>query len=91
MKKLPDLYKNLNINPINNNKSECILKENNISKEKVLDSIFNGLGHPYNTKVIITTKNKVIETYLISKTSKNVTTLDNEIIKIDDIENIIIK
>lgn len=91
MKKLPDLYKNLNMNPINNNKSECILKENNISKEEVLDKIFNGLGHSYNTKVIIRTKNKVLETYLVSKTNKNIVTLDNEVINIEDIEDISIK
>ena len=91
MKKLPELYKNTNINPKDNNKKICHLKENINVKEEVLDKIFNGISHPYNIKVLITTNNKSYETYLVSKTKKNIVTLDNEVIPIDNIINIEIK
>ena len=92
MKRLPKIYKNNDINPKDNNKKICHLKEEIINnKEDILNEIFNGLSHPYNTKVLIKTNNKIYETYLVSKTKKNIITLDNEIIPIDSILNIEIK
>lgn len=92
MKKLPKIYKNNNINPKDNNKKICHLKEEIINnKEDILNEIFNGLSHPYNIKVLIKTNNKIYETYLVSKTKKNIVTLDNDVIPIDSILNIEIK
>lgn len=85
MKKLPSIYKNININPKNNNKTKSIIKEENI-----LDTIFN-MTHPYDIKVIIKTKNKVIEDYLIDRNETTITPLNSEKINIKDIENIQIK
>ena len=89
MKKLPKIYKNNNINPKDNNKKICHLKEEIINnKEDILNEIFNGLSHPYNIEVLIKTNNKIYETYLVSKTKKNIITLDNDVIPIDSILNI---
>ena len=91
MKKLPKLYKNETNHFINHNcktyhiKEERIEEENISFSQEILDQIFNGLGHPYNQKVLIKTKNKTYETYLVSKTKQNILTLDNEIIPIEDI------
>ena len=91
MKKLPKLYKNETHHFINHNcktyhiKEEQTEEENTLSYQEILDQIFNGLGHPYNQKVFIKTKDKTYETYLVSKTKQNLLTLDNEVIPIEDI------
>ena len=89
MKKLPKLYKNESSNMKDNNRKSFSIKEDtivdNYSSMDVLNSIFNGLGHPYNQKVFLKTKNKTYETYLVSKTKQNVLTLENEQIPIQDI------
>ena len=90
MKKLPELYKNTNINIKDNNKRTCYINENN-EVDEVLDIIFNGLSSPYQKQVEIKTTNNIYETYLVHKTSNNITTLDNIIIPIKDIEYIKIK
>ena len=64
MKKLPELYKNNNIKPIDNNKKvyymkyEDMRKASNTSVEEELDNIFHGLGYSYNIPVELVTKKK---------------------------------
>ena len=66
MKKLPELYKNNNIKPIDNNKkvyymkNEDMRKISNTSVEEELDNIFHGLGYSYNIPVeLVTTKKNI--------------------------------
>lgn len=93
MKKLPKIYKNEDINTIDNNKKVCKVEEinsfNNVSD--TLKYIRTGLGEEYNTEVIIETINNTYDTSLITKTKDYVITKDNELINIKDIKNIIIK
>jgi len=93
MKKLPEIYKNQINKKINNNKNYCYLKEDrhennaikNTTIEEKLTFIFNGMGYSYNIPVTITTKDKVYKTSLVTKTKNNLITLDNDVIKINDI------
>jgi hypothetical protein len=94
MKKLPELYKNPNIKPKDNNKKVYYMSENDtrqISVEKPkrveeeLEGIFNSLGYSYNIPVKITTKNNTYYTSLIAKTKQNILTIDNKTIPIADI------
>lgn len=96
MKKLPEIYKN-NINKkISNNKKVCYLKNINEKEEvienndieDVLSKIFSGLGYSYNIPVLIETKTNKYETSLITKTKRNLVTIDNDIIPINEIINI---
>ena len=48
MNNLPNIYKNNNINPKDNNKIKSIIKDD------ILENIFN-MNKPYNIKVIIIT------------------------------------
>ena len=93
MKKLPELYKNPNSKPIDNNKKVYYMKEENraINRndiEEELNNIFNGLGYAYNIPVEIKTKNQIYHTSLVTKTKENIVTLDNNIIPISDIVSI---
>ncbi|MCI8568367.1 MAG: hypothetical protein HFJ11_00110 [Bacilli bacterium] len=87
MKKLPKLYKNEINKNINNNKNYCYLKNEVAidSIEEKLNSIFNGIGYSYNIPVTIKTHDKIYKTSLVSKTKNNLITLDNEVIKLEDI------
>lgn len=92
MKKLPKLYKNEISKPLNNNKKYCYLKDEKEDRsnsiEDKLHNIFNGIGYSYNIPVRIKTKNKEYNTSLVTKTKNNLITLDNEVIKIEDIISI---
>lgn len=90
MKKLPSIFKNENINPIDHNKKTTYIKEVNINVEEILNKIFSNT-YPFNTKVILKTNNKELETYLIKRNDTTITTLDEEIIPINEIINIEIK
>ncbi|MBQ2640225.1 MAG: hypothetical protein IJF92_05665 [Bacilli bacterium] len=93
MKKLPKIYQN-NINKnINNNKRITYVnnKDNIFSVKNTLDKIFTGVGYSYNIPVIIETNDKVYDTSIVTRTKRNIFTLDNDVIKIEDINNIIIK
>ena len=81
----PNIFKNNNLQTIDHNKKYCYLEEENNSIEEVLDELFNGKGYSYNKPVIIKTKEKKWDTYIVAKTKKTVITLENEIIKISDI------
>ena len=89
MKKLPSIYKKEINKKIKNNREVVYIKEEN--KELIIDTInaiFNGTGYVYNVPVIINTKDKVYDTYLVSKTNTIVTTLNNDIIPISKIISI---
>lgn len=95
MKKLPKIYKNSINKQINNNKNYCYINKDNVNEfvkekrpsniEETLSSIFKNTGYPYNIKVYIKTSNKEYNTYLVSRTNKTITTLDNDLIKINEI------
>ncbi len=95
MKKLPKLYKNEITKNISNNKKYCYLQNENVKEDKTItekiENIFNGIGYSYNIPVTIKTKDKEYNTSLVSKTKNNLVTLDNEIIKIEDILSLEIK
>lgn len=88
MKKLPSIYKNEINKKIKNNREVTYIKEEQQNINEIIDSIFNGLGYSYNIPLIITTKNKVYETSLISKSKTNINTLDNDSIPINEIISI---
>lgn len=94
MKKLPELYKNNNIKPIDNNKKVYYMKNNDIrsvnhtSVEEELDNIFHGLGYSYNIPVELVTTKETYHTSLVTKTKEHVVTIDNIIIPISEIISI---
>lgn len=85
MKKLPSIYKNEINKKIKNNREATYIKEEKQNINEIIDSIFNGVGYSYNIPLIITTKNKVYETSLISRTKTKINTLDNDSIPINEI------
>lgn len=56
--------------------------------ENTLQSIFKKTGYPYNIRVYIKTKDKEYDTYLVARTERKITTLDNEVIYLDEIEEL---
>ena len=86
----PSIFKNKDIKLIDHNKKIVHVKEYNTNIEDILNEIFRE-KYPFNTKVLLETNNKSIETYLIKRNDKEVTTLDEEIIPINEIINITIK
>ena len=85
MKKLPSIYKNEINKKIKNNREVTYIKEEKQNINEIIDSIFNGVGYSYNIPLIITTKDKIYETSLISRNKKNINTLDNQSIPISEI------
>ena len=70
MKKLPSIYKNEINKKIKNNREVTYIKEEKQNINEIIDSIFNGIGYSYNIPLIITTKDKIYETSLISRNKK---------------------
>lgn len=96
MKKLPELYKNLDSKPKDNNKKVYYMEnkqeETRVSSvEEQLESIFHTLGYSYNIPVEIKTKDNTYHTSLVTRTKENVLTIDNQIIAIKDIIQIMRK
>lgn len=95
MKKLPELYKNNNMKPIDNNKKVYYMKNeesrtiNNNTVEEELDSIFHSLGYSYNIPVELVTTKGIYYTSLVTKTKEHVVTIDNQIIPISEIRQVI--
>ena len=85
MKKLPSIYKNEINKKIKNNREVTYIKEEKQNINEIIDSIFNGVGYSYNIPLIITTKDKVYETSLISRNNTKINTLDNQSIPISEI------
>lgn len=88
MKKLPSIYKNEINKKIKNNREVTYIKEEKQNINEIIDSIFNGVGYSYNIPLIITTKDKVYETSLISRNKTKINTLDNQSIPISEIISI---
>ena len=92
MKKLSPIYKNIITKKIGHNKEiERVSKSTINNKYDVLKEIFNGNGFAFNKDVLITTKDKIYDTSLISKNNNYVLTIDNDKININDIIDITIK
>lgn len=87
MKTLPSLYKNENMTYKDNNRKNCVVKENIRDNNvlEVINNIFNSKGYPFDKKVIIKTKEKTMKTYLVTLLDNKVKTLNDEIINIEDI------
>jgi len=100
MKKLPSIYKKTITKNINNNKNYCYLEKKDKQEDRILSntsnnsiediedtlkSIFKQTGYPYNINVLIKTNSKEYNTYLVSKTDYSITTIDNEVINLDEI------
>ena len=93
MKKLSPIYKNIIPKKIGQNKEIERISRKGISYNKydVLKEIFNGSGFAFNKDVLITTKDRIYDTSLISKNNNYVLTIDNDKINIGDIIDIMIK
>lgn len=85
MKKLPSIYKNEINKKIKNNREVTYIKEEKQNINEIIDSIFNGVGYSYNIPLIITTRDKIYETSLISRNKTKINTLDNHSIPISEI------
>ena len=85
MKKLPSIYKNEINKKIKNNREVTYIKEEKQNINEIIDSIFNGVGYSYNIPLIITTKDKIYKTSLISRNKTKINTLDNHSIPISEI------
>lgn len=81
------IFKNKSINPIDHNKKSTHVKEVNTDIKEELNEIFKN-KYPFNIKVHIKTNNKEFNTYLVSRTQSTITTLNDEIINIDEIISI---
>ena len=101
-KKLPEIFKNNNINNTNNKKI-CYLsdKDNNIvnvyrnndnfSVEDKIKKLFKSSRYVFNINVLIKTDKKDYDTKIAGKVKNSLVTVDNEVIPIVEINDIIIK
>ena len=96
MKKLPKLFTNSFNEKIDNSKEyttvrEKVIEENKLTKyeiNKKIDMIFKSKNYIYKVDVLVKFNDKELNTTLIGKTSDNLITLDNKLIKISDIKDI---
>lgn len=96
MKKLPKLYTNTFNKKIDNSIEFTTVKEEIIKEDKLtnydinkkIDMIFKSKNYIYKVDVLIKFNDKELNTTLIGKTSDNLITLDNKLIKISDIKDI---
>lgn len=97
MKKLPDLYTNTFDKKIDNSleyitiPNEVIETNTDLSKytiNKKIENIFKSKNYIYKIKVEISYQDRSIIKTLIGKTKNNLITIDNELIKINDILDI---
>lgn len=86
MKKLPSIYKHNISKTVNNNKRVCHIKEEE-KTSTTLEELFNNKQF-YDIKLKIKTKDKLLNTYIIAYNKKEIVTLNNETINIEDIEEI---
>ena len=93
MNKLPNVYASPINKKLNNyqdmyrsNKDVKVYEPIDINKK--INEIFASLNHVYKSKVNITTKDGNFEEIIVGKTSKNLLTIDNKLIKITDILDI---
>ena len=97
-KKLPKVFANKIEKKINNNekvyygsKSEIkpkVNERNELDVLKQINRIFSSTRYVYKADVVINLKDRVITKKIIGRNKNELITMDNEIIKIDDIINI---
>lgn len=68
---------------------ENISFDNNDTVENKINKLFNTNGYIFNIKVKIVTIDKTYNTKIAGRVGNNLITLDNDIIKIDEIKDII--
>lgn len=104
-KKLPSVFANNITKDITNNKKVYMSNHNEETKEpkketpitinktinQKIKEIMLNKKHEYKIPVKIKTKDQELEKYIIGKNNQNIITIDNELIKIDDIIDIEIK
>lgn len=94
MKELPKVYANKISDDINNTQelfygSDRVLKkEDNTSIVKKINNIFASSNHVYKSRVLITLKSGETEKVIVGKNNTHLITMDGELIKIIDIEDI---
>ena len=86
MKKLPKIFKSEK-KPKSHNKEYCFVKEREPIKEEI-DDLFNSLGPIYRKRVLIKTKDQLIDTYILKRSNGIIKTINNNTILEDDIESI---
>ena len=98
MKKLPDLYTNTFNEKIDNSQEYVTIPNNevvtNLSTYEInekINNIFKSKKYIYKIKVEIQLKNETLIETIIGKTNKNLITIDNKLININDILDIKIK
>ena len=98
MKKLPDLYTNTFDKKIDNSQEYVTIPNNevvtNLSTYEInekINNIFKSKKYIYKIKVEIQLKNETLIETIIGKTNKNLITIDNKLININDILDIKIK
>ena len=81
------------INKVNgkkgNNQLSCEIGESYEKIDDKLNRLFNTNGYIFNTSVKIITNNKIYDTKIATKVGNSIITLDNDIIKINDIKDIV--
>lgn len=93
MKNLPKLYKGT-VSASNNrkvfySKNDCLLEENKNNTSLVnLDDLFKNNKYGYSEEIKIVTNKKEYVTRLVKKINDTVLTIDNELIKVEDIKKI---
>ena len=95
MKKLPNLFTNSFDKKIDNSLEYVKITEKKFKKKytlnqinKKIDNIFKSKNYIYKIKVKLSLENKELETYIIGKTKTYLITLENKLIKINEINNI---
>jgi len=94
MKDLPRVFANKISDDIKNTQElfygsdRSIKKNDGISIVKKINNIFASRNHVYKSKVSITLKDKVVEKVIVGKNNTHLITIDGELIKIIDIEDI---
>ncbi len=84
--KLPNIYKG-NVTSDNNLRVAYADKEEKIDAKDLINKIFKQ-NKLYKQDVVIETKDKTYNTKIIGKTNEHIITINNEVIKIDDIVKI---
>lgn len=101
MRELPKVFANKIDKKIENNKTYCVSKNEEIKKEEKdrtikieknihqkINEIFSSPNYVYKADVIITTNEGDLEKRIIGKNGNSLITINNEIISIDRIKDI---
>ena len=81
--KLPNIYKG-KVNEDNNLRMAYASKEENIDVKDIINKLFKQ-NKLYKQDVYIETKDKTYNTKIIGRTNEHIITINNEVIKIDEI------